>query len=72
MGPQALIGRIGEVRTPLAPEGQVQVAGELWSAEVEQGQPNLAAGTRVVVTSVEGLRLNVREAGADVRPPRMG
>lgn len=72
VGAKALIGRIGEVRTPLEPFGQVQVGGELWSAEVEQGQPTLAPGTRVVVTSVEGLRLHVREAVVDVRPPRIG
>jgi membrane-bound serine protease (ClpP class) len=72
VGAKALIGRIGEVRTPLEPMGQVQVGGELWSAEVEQGQPSLAPGTRVVVTKVEGLRVSVREAGVDVRPPRMG
>jgi membrane-bound serine protease (ClpP class) len=60
VGPQALIGRIGEVRTPLAPEGQVQVAGELWSAGLEEGTAAVPVGGRVVVSSVEGLRLRVR------------
>ena len=72
VGARALIGRIGEVWTPLEPMGQVQVGGELWSAGVEQWQPSLAPGTRAVVSRVEGLRLHVREAGADVHPPRTG
>lgn len=62
VGREALIGRFGEVRTPLAPAGSVQVAGELWSAEVEAGAPGIAAGGRVEVVGVEGLRLRVRPA----------
>jgi membrane-bound serine protease (ClpP class) len=68
VGGAALIGRVGEVRTALAPVGQVQVAGELWSAELDQGQPRLSPGTRVVVTGVEGLRLRVRRVEAVVQP----
>lgn len=62
VGREALIGRQGEARTPLAPAGSVQVAGELWSAEAEAGTPHIAAGTRVEVVGVEGLRLRVRVA----------
>jgi membrane-bound serine protease (ClpP class) len=68
VGGAALIGRVGEVRTALAPVGQVQVAGELWSAELDQGQPRLSPGTRVVVIGVEGLKLRVRNVEAVVQP----
>jgi membrane protein implicated in regulation of membrane protease activity len=40
----------------------VQVAGELWTAEVEAGGPSIPAGSRVEVTGVEGLRIRVRLA----------
>jgi membrane-bound serine protease (ClpP class) len=60
-GREALIGRIGEARTDLAPNGMVQVAGELWSAGLEGEAGNLPSGSRVEVVAVEGIRLRVRE-----------
>ncbi|HET7011484.1 MAG TPA: nodulation protein NfeD [Anaerolineales bacterium] len=60
VGSAALVGRVGEVREALDPVGQVQVAGELWSAEVEEGAGPVPVGERVVVSSVDGLRLRVR------------
>jgi membrane-bound serine protease (ClpP class) len=60
VGAPALIGRIGEVRQRVAPLGQIQVAGELWAAEVGPHETALEEGTRVEVTGVEGLRLRVR------------
>jgi membrane-bound serine protease (ClpP class) len=59
-GARALVGRVGQVRTALAPNGMVQVAGELWSAEAEDDEP-LSVGTRVQVVGVDGLKLLVRE-----------
>jgi membrane-bound serine protease (ClpP class) len=59
VGGAALIGRVGEVRTALAPVGQVQVAGELWSAELEEGAAAVPVGGQVVVHRVDGLRLRV-------------
>jgi membrane-bound serine protease (ClpP class) len=61
VGREALIGRIGEARTDLSPNGMVQVAGELWSAGLEGDTGSLASGTRVEVVGVEGIRLLVRE-----------
>jgi membrane-bound serine protease (ClpP class) len=58
MGPQSLLGAVGVARTDLAPDGQVYVQGETWSAEAE-GEP-IRAGERVTVVAVEGLRLRVR------------
>jgi membrane-bound serine protease (ClpP class) len=60
VGAVALIGRVGEVRQRVAPHGQVQVAGELWAAEIDPSEAPIEEGARVEVTSVEGLRLRVR------------
>lgn len=60
VGAPAVIGKVGEVRRRLGPSGQVQVAGELWAAEVEDEGMTIEEGTRVEVTGVEGLRLRVR------------
>ncbi len=60
VGTAALVGKIGEVRQRLAPLGQIQVAGELWAAEIDPHEPAIEAGQRVEVTGVEGLRLRVR------------
>lgn len=62
VGRETLVGRQGEARTALTPAGTVQVAGELWSAEVEAGMPGIAEGERVEVLEVKGLRLQVRPA----------
>jgi membrane-bound serine protease (ClpP class) len=60
VGAEALLGRVGETRTDLNPVGMVQVAGELWSAELEAETPVVNAGERVEVVEVDGLRLKVR------------
>ena len=57
-GRETLVGSAGQARTALAPEGTVLVQGELWQAIARGG--NLEAGTRVVVTGVEGLTLTVK------------
>lgn len=59
-GVEALIGQSGEVREALDPHGLVHVAGELWTAESETGQP-IEVGQSVEVAQVRGLRLIVRE-----------
>jgi membrane-bound serine protease (ClpP class) len=60
VGAEALVGRIGVARTKLNPAGMVHVAGELWSAEIESGVEKVNQGSRVKITSVDGLRLRVR------------
>lgn len=60
VGTEALVGRVGEVRTPLTPQGMIHVSGELWSAVLEDAGERLEAGEKVVVLSVEGMRLTVR------------
>jgi len=53
---------VGIVRTGLAPSGQVQLGGELWTAELVDGEEALSADARVEVVGVDGLRLLVRKA----------
>jgi membrane-bound ClpP family serine protease len=48
------------VRTPLSPEGQVMMQGELWRAVAEDGPA--AAGETVRVTGVDGLTLKVAKS----------
>lgn len=60
VGAPALIGRVGEVRQRVAPLGQIQVAGELWAAEIDPREAAIEVGARVEVTGVDGLRLRVR------------
>lgn len=65
VGAESLLGRIGVAKTRLAPWGSVQVAGELWSAELEGRQGTVEAGEEVEVVAVEGLRLTVRPYARD-------
>jgi len=60
VGQETLIGRTGITKTELAPTGMVQVAGELWSAKVEDRSRTVPAGEDIEVTGVEGLSLKVR------------
>jgi len=60
VGREALIGRTGITKTELAPTGMVQVAGELWSAKLEDRSRAVPAGEDVEVTGVDGLSLMVR------------
>jgi membrane-bound serine protease (ClpP class) len=59
-GHEEMIGAIGEVRVPLAPEGQVFTQGALWRARAINGAGELRAGDRVKVESVDGLTLLVK------------
>jgi membrane-bound serine protease (ClpP class) len=55
-GPEALAGLTAEVVEDCAPLGRVRVRGELWNASCASP---VRAGERVVVRSVDGLRLEV-------------
>ncbi len=62
MGTESLIGRVGTARTALAPRGQVRLGGELWTAELAEGEEALPGDAQVEVVAVDGLRLVVRKA----------
>src|SRR4051794_30599235 len=59
---EGLVGQLGEVRSPLDPEGQVFLQGTLWRARLENGGGEPRPGDRVTVQSVEGLTLLVSPA----------
>lgn len=56
-GKEGLIGMQGKALTDLAPEGSVEVFGEIWRAASEEP---IRAGESVEVVGVEGLKLIVR------------
>jgi membrane-bound ClpP family serine protease len=64
-GARRLVGKVGVIRTPLAPVGQVMVDGALWRA-TPAWDPSidgpLETGQRVVVEDVDGLTVSVRRA----------
>jgi membrane-bound serine protease (ClpP class) len=62
MGQESLAGRVGTARSDLSPAGLVQIGGELWTAELVDGEESLTKGTRVEIVAVEGLKLRVRKA----------
>ena len=58
VGLPTMIGSKGKVARPLAPEGQIIVKGEIWSAESIDG--NIDSGEVVTVVGQDGLKLIVR------------
>jgi len=61
-GPQAMVGAVAIAQTPLTPNGQVEIRGELWQASLGN-RATLPAGATVLVRSVDGLTLVVEPAG---------
>lgn len=55
-GDKGMIGKVGIARTPLNPEGDVFIHGEIWKAEADQ---IIEKGEKVIVTAVENLTLKV-------------
>ncbi|HEX9013520.1 MAG TPA: NfeD family protein, partial [Anaerolineaceae bacterium] len=64
MGGHPLVGRVGKARTAISPTGTVQVAGELWTARLAEGESPIPAGTVVEVLQMEGVRLVVRRTAS--------
>lgn len=64
---QALLGRIGEVRSTLNPQGHVLVEGALWRARAIEWDGPVNTGTKVQVTGVdpEALILDVEPVAAE-------
>lgn len=57
-GREGMVGEVATTLTRLDPEGTVFVEGEHWTATSEEGI--VESGQKVVVTKMEGLRLQVR------------
>jgi membrane-bound serine protease (ClpP class) len=64
---RALLGRIGEVRSTLNPQGHVLVEGALWRARAVEWDGPVGAGTKVEITGVdqEALILDVQPVTAE-------
>jgi membrane-bound serine protease (ClpP class) len=62
MGDAVLVGKTGTVKKeiPVFGSGQVQVASELWTAELAEGDKPLPVESRIEVVEVQGLRLRVK------------
>jgi membrane-bound serine protease (ClpP class) len=62
-GQESLVGRSGVARSEIAPNapGTVQMGGELWTAETEDGDESIPRGSRVLVVRAQGIRLYVRK-----------
>ena len=59
-GVQGIIGEVGVALTNLSPNGQVNVHGEIWSAECLEGFVD--KGMKVRIEAIENLNIKVRKA----------
>ena len=55
-GIDSMVGAEGRAMTPLDPDGQVKVRGQVWSAHASE---RVEVGDDVTVTAVDGLKLEV-------------
>jgi membrane-bound serine protease (ClpP class) len=60
-GRESLGGGIGVAVSDFDPSGQVQAAGELWSADAVEASRKIRRGDTVEVVKVDGLRLKVKK-----------
>ena len=56
-GREGMIGQVAEVKAALKPRGMVLVEGELWKAELDEGQAQ--PGEEVIIQKVDNLKLSV-------------
>jgi membrane-bound ClpP family serine protease len=59
VGLPSMVGATGKAAGPLAPEGMVNIRGELWEAASTEGK--LRNGERIVVVGQDSLKLQVRK-----------
>lgn len=61
LGLESLPGKTGIARSDIDPVGSVQLASELWTAELVPGEAPIPAGTRVEVIRAQGVHLVVKQ-----------
>jgi membrane-bound serine protease (ClpP class) len=66
-GAEGMLGLKGRALTGIAPEGRVEIHGELWQA---RARTKIAAGERIRVICMDGLTLEVEPVSDDALPPR--
>jgi membrane-bound serine protease (ClpP class) len=59
-GQESMVGKTGVARSAINPSGSVQVGGELWTADLADGEAPIPAGAHVIVESTQGIRLMVK------------
>lgn len=59
-GIETMVGKTGYAVTDVNPEGEVQVAGERWSAMLESNSPAILKQSQVEITGVDGLHVRVK------------
>jgi membrane protein implicated in regulation of membrane protease activity len=64
-GAQRLVGARGVARENLAPEGYVQIHGELWRGISCPTETVIAAGTEIEILDAQGMKVFVRPVGRD-------
>ena len=70
VGLPTMVGTRGKAVSPLHPEGQVRIKGELWGAEAIDHYVN--SGEAVLVVGQDGLKLLVRRTGGVHKSGRPG
>ncbi|MFQ6121657.1 MAG: NfeD family protein [Dehalococcoidales bacterium] len=65
VGLPTMVGGKGKVASPLAPEGQVIIKGELWGAK--SIDRNINIGEEIIVVGQDGLKLIVRKANSNLK-----
>lgn len=63
LGLPAMVGSKGKVLSPLTPEGQVKIKGEIWGAKSVDG--DVDRGEEVMVVGQDGLKLIVSRGDDD-------
>jgi membrane-bound serine protease (ClpP class) len=58
IGRESMLGEMGVARSPIDPDGTVEVRGAPWRARTNRATP-LAAGDRLRVVGIDGLVLEV-------------
>lgn len=66
VGVETLVGTTASVITPLMPDGQVRVNGEIWRAYSEH---DASVGETVLIRAVNGLTLEVEPASLSAMAP---
>lgn len=59
---QGILGKHAVAQEPLNPRGYVKLKGELWIAEIAADETPVSIGERVIVESVDGLKLKVKRS----------
>ena len=65
-GLRGMIGSRGIARSDVAPEGKIQIHGEIWNAILNSKEEVIKRGDKVEVVKVEGMKLVVKKAANSI------